>query len=108
MPRGTANQRADKAQPDLAARPRADVTGADAEIVRRDAFQPREMLGVGQSPPVERHRGARPGVRIDAGRQVDPVAVAQFTVRGPKAPAVPVRPDNRTVGTELVRTCNSR
>src|SRR3546814_21192603 len=89
MPRGTANQRADKAQPDLAARHRADVTGADAEIVRRDAFKPREMLGVGQSPPVERHRGARPGLRIDAGRQVDPVAVAKFTLRGLKAPAVP-------------------
>src|SRR3546814_19237851 len=47
------------------------------------------MLGVGQSPPVERHRGARPWMRIDAGRQVDPVAVAKFTLRGLKAPAVP-------------------
>src|SRR3546814_14788498 len=89
MPRGAANQRADNAQPDLAARHRADVTGADAKIVRRDAFQSREMLGVGQSPPVERHRGARPWMRIDAGRQVDPVAVAKFTLRGLKAPAVP-------------------
>src|SRR3546814_12075920 len=53
------------------------------------AFQSREMLGVGQSPPVERHRGARPWMRIDAGRQVDPVAAAKFTLPGLTAPAVP-------------------
>src|SRR3546814_20017706 len=59
------------------------------------------MLGVGQSPPVERHRGARPWMRIDAGRQVDPVAVAKFTLRGLKAPAVP-RSEERRVGKECV------
>src|SRR3546814_4218732 len=89
MPRGAANQRADNAQPDLAARHRADVTGADAKIVRRYAFQSREMLGVGQSPPVERHRGAPPWMRTDDCRPVYPVAVPKFTLRGLKAPAVP-------------------
>src|SRR5690606_12351858 len=90
MARAAADQRADDAQPDLAARHGADVARIDAEITRGDAFEPREMLGLGQSPPVERHvRGARPGLRVDAGRQVDPVAVAEPALRGVEAAAVP-------------------